>query len=56
MTQTTTWRLPSPERVAYIRNSLEIIVLLLALPWILYELLTHPLNLSRRLAGHAGLK
>lgn len=34
--------LPSPETTKYAKDLLELVLLLLTVPWILYRFLTHP--------------
>jgi hypothetical protein len=48
--------LPSAEKLAYLKDLLEVFILLLALPSILGELLHNPTRLSARMAGHHSLR
>ena len=47
--------MPTAEQLSYTKNLLEVFVLLLALPYLLHELLTGPRELSERMAGHHSL-
>lgn len=47
--------IPTAEQLSYTKNLLEVFVLLLALPYLLHELLTGPRELSERMAGHHSL-
>lgn len=51
-----TQHLPSAEKVQYARNILELVLLLIAVPFVLRELFTEPGKLSERMAGHHALK
>jgi hypothetical protein len=48
--------LPTPEKLAYVKDLLEVFILLLALPYLLRELLHNPSRLSARMAGHHSLR
>jgi hypothetical protein len=48
-------RLPAYQTLEYAKTALELIVLLLALPFLVYELFAHPIQLSKRMAGHHSL-
>lgn len=44
-------RLPAKATLEYLKLALELLLLLLALPWLLRELVRHPAALSRKAAG-----
>lgn len=39
------------QRLNYLKTALEVLLLLLALPWVIRELFRNPLDTGRRLAG-----
>jgi hypothetical protein len=44
-------RLPSHQSLSYVKVGLELLLLLLAVPWILRELTRHPGQVSRKAAS-----
>jgi hypothetical protein len=48
-------RLPAYQTLEYAKTALELILLLLAVPFLIYELFAHPIQLSKRMAGHRAL-
>lgn len=44
-------RLPSKQTLEYLKIAIELLLLLLAIPWLLRELVRHPAQLSRKAAS-----
>ena len=47
--------IPTADQLSYTKDLLEVVVLLLALPYLIHELFTRPAELSERMAGHKSL-
>lgn len=45
-------RLPTYEQLRTIKTGLEVFILLLAIPWLLSELIRNPSALTKKIAGH----
>jgi hypothetical protein len=45
-------RLPSRDQMETVKVALELLLLLLALPWLLYRLVTNPADLVRKIGHH----
>ena len=45
-------RVPSLDQLKWVKTALEVFILLLAVPWLLHELIKHPGDLTKKIAGH----